>query len=55
MMELTCECVGTDFNCDGLCSICGLFVGEERYQKFWEGEEELAEELGGYHAHRVDP
>ena len=38
-MELcTCTAVN-DFNCDGVCTMCGKFVGDERDQKFWADEE----------------
>ena len=35
------ECPHEAFNCDGICYACSQFVGEARYEKFWEDEESM--------------
>ena len=47
MAQRVCKCPELHCNCDGICTTCAKFVGDERYKQFWDGEEELAREVGG--------
>ena len=45
MAQRVCKCPELHCNCDGICTTCAKFVGDERYKQFWDGEEELAREV----------